>query len=276
MTIEELTNSIKGQLYDRLSSPYFGAFAAAWIMTNVKFLIVLFSSEDVLSKFVMIELLYPDRKTFLYHIIVYPATSAFLFVLIYPFPAGATYTVWTYYQRFLQHWKQKITSERLLPLEKSQKILSEVRTIAEKYENILDEKDREIEKLKEAITNFTNDEKSPAPQEEKTTKPTKYSVHDLEDFIKSENNDDAIGEFQDILTSVRRTHPAPVSANSIHKALRQGPYKGANSSFDVARIDHLLRKLTEAGAVINTGGRYKLSPLGLEYVVAYSDSDSKI
>lgn len=48
--IEDITNSVKAELYGRAVSPLFGAFFLSWAVWNWKFWLVVFSSMEVSEK----------------------------------------------------------------------------------------------------------------------------------------------------------------------------------------------------------------------------------
>lgn len=115
--IQEAINSIKLQIHDRVSSPFFSAFTAASIFVNHKFFMVLFSNETVTIKFELIANLYPNNIDYIFGFIRDPAVSAIIFLTLYPIPSAGIYWIWVRYQRFLQNQKQKLFKERLISRE---------------------------------------------------------------------------------------------------------------------------------------------------------------
>ena len=83
---EDVSKSIKASLYDRVSSPLFGAFSFSWGAWNYKFLLLLLSSMDVKNKIEYIEMvLYPSYQELLLTGFAYPLITSVLFILNLPF-----------------------------------------------------------------------------------------------------------------------------------------------------------------------------------------------
>ena len=83
--IKDLSKSIKADLYERATSPLFGAVAISWCFWNYKTIFILLSSLPVTEKFEYIEaFLYGGIWPFLSKLFIYPVLSALLFIFVYP------------------------------------------------------------------------------------------------------------------------------------------------------------------------------------------------
>ena len=92
MSINELLQSVKVNLYDKATSPLFGIFLFAWVSWNYKFLIILTSGLKPHDKFNYIEThIYCDKIDFLVNGILPPLGIALAFIFIYPYPAREVY-----------------------------------------------------------------------------------------------------------------------------------------------------------------------------------------
>ena len=85
---EEISKSIKAELYERVSSPLFGAFSFSWMLWNWKFLLVLISGMKAVEKIKYIDgTLYHGWFQPIFFLFLAPLISAAIFIYLYPIPA---------------------------------------------------------------------------------------------------------------------------------------------------------------------------------------------
>jgi hypothetical protein len=150
--IDEFVKSIKATLYDRTTSPLFGAFAISWLAWNYKLIVVLLSSMSAQAKFAFIEQqLYGDWRSGLLILGVYPLVTSAAFLFVYPYPARFVYQFWHTQQRTLRNVKQKIDDEALLSVEESRRVRRELTEIQTEYEGQLQRARNETTRLKQAL-----------------------------------------------------------------------------------------------------------------------------
>lgn len=90
--MDDFIKSIKATLYDRTTSPLFGAFCISWIIWNYELILILFSSMEALEKINFIKLaLYPTFVECILRGGVYPLITAGAFIYGYPYPAKFVY-----------------------------------------------------------------------------------------------------------------------------------------------------------------------------------------
>ena len=155
---EDVTKSIKSSLYDRVSSPLFGAFTLSWGIWNYKLLLTLLSSMDVQNKIKHIEtILYPDYQTLLLIGFAYPLVASVLFIFIYPIPAKFIYQYWHSQQIHLKKIKQNIEDETPLTIEESREIRREILNLESQYEAELNRRGAENDRLRELVRDLEND-----------------------------------------------------------------------------------------------------------------------
>jgi len=155
---EDVTKSIKSSLYDRVSSPLFGAFTLSWGIWNYKLLLTLLSSMDVQSKVKYIEtILYPDYQTLLSIGFVYPLIASVLFIFIYPIPAKFIYQYWHSQQIHLKRIKQNIEDETPLTIEESREIRREILNLESQYDAELNRRGAENDRLRDLVRDLEND-----------------------------------------------------------------------------------------------------------------------
>lgn len=160
---EEAIKSIRAHLYERSTSPLMGSFIASWLVWNYKFILLVFSSEDLAGKYSYInDVLYATWEQMYLQGGIYPLATALLYIFAYPHPARWTLGYSRKQQKIINDKKREIENETLLTLDESRKIRREHVQIADSYEAELNKKNREIESLKgelEEIAEIQNQSK---------------------------------------------------------------------------------------------------------------------
>jgi hypothetical protein len=147
--IEDIVTTIKAQLYERVASPLMGAFIFSWFAWNYKFLLILFSDEEVIEKFRIInEILYVDYKTTLLYGVLFPIITTLIYLFLYPYPARFVYQFTRNRQKEISDIKKKIEEESLLTVKESQVLRRQLGSLEEEYQKIIAKKDGEIENMK--------------------------------------------------------------------------------------------------------------------------------
>ncbi|MDX1366806.1 hypothetical protein [Pseudomonas sp.] len=155
---EQIFGSIKNQIDERLSNPLAGSFLLSWCLWNYKFFVILFSAENVIKTFELIDIIvFPDIKTTLLKGLLYPAITSAAYIFLYPYPAKYVYEFSRNRQREISEIKRRIEEETPLTLEESRRIRSELARIESEHTEQLDRKDREIERLKLQPANNESD-----------------------------------------------------------------------------------------------------------------------
>jgi hypothetical protein len=155
---EDVSKSIKASLYDRVSSPLFGAFSFSWGAWNYKFLLLLLSSIDVKNKIEYIEMvLYPSYQELLFTGFACPLITSVLFILIYPLPAKYIYKYWHSQQIHLKAIKQDIEDKTPLTIKESIDIRREISNLGSLHDAELNKISSENERLKEIISGLESD-----------------------------------------------------------------------------------------------------------------------
>jgi|SRR5688572_219518 len=121
--MKDFIESIRLQIYERLSSPLFGALLVAWCGWNYRFVTVLFSNLPIKERFEFIDQqLYSTPLDRFGKGLAFPVITAVLFILVYPYPARWLFGYWHRRQRELKEIRDKIEGDTLLTVEESRKI----------------------------------------------------------------------------------------------------------------------------------------------------------
>ncbi len=153
---EDVSKSIKSTLYDRISSPLFGAFLMSWGLWNYKFILILMSNLPAMEKIAYIEVVLYSGFDLLLVGFVYPFLSSAVFIVIYPIPAKHFFRYWHSQQKHLKRIKQKIEDDTPLTLEESREIRRDVFRLEAEYGADISRRIDENERLKNIIVDLEN------------------------------------------------------------------------------------------------------------------------
>lgn len=117
--LDDLTKEIKAQLYERVKSPLFGAFAFSWVGWNYRALLGVVSELHFKERMAYLDGLYPTTEDWFNHCVWWPLLTAVLFLVIYPWPARAMYWYWAWQQKELKKVQQRIEDETPLTQEEA-------------------------------------------------------------------------------------------------------------------------------------------------------------
>ncbi len=151
--MDDLLESIKRHIQDRISSPLGGACVVSLALWNYKLFVVLFSSLEPSAKLDYIStVLYPDD----YHLwakgVVFPLLSALAYLFIYPYPSLFVYSFNLDVQKKLRLLKQKKYDETPLTLEESRKLIGETKKRLSDLQSQIDASEQTLTALRAEIT----------------------------------------------------------------------------------------------------------------------------
>lgn len=213
--MEDIIKSIKAFLYDRSSSPLFGAYIVSWIISNYKFFIIAVSDVKPQVKLSLISDIYEQYYTFFSLSIshkwidglIYPAILTALYIYIYPMLAVPVYEYSLQRQKRLREIKQKSDDNRLLSVAESReltfqilKLKKENEDLSLKYELELSAANEQLESLKSEASNFSS------PASNRNT-----SIFDTVEYLIENSEKLQNGEylFYDITTSTKANKLIP-------------------------------------------------------------------
>lgn len=117
--LDDLTKEIKAQLYERVKSPLFGAFAFSWVGWNYRGLLATVSDMPFKDRMDFLDSLYPTAMEWLWHCLGGPLLTAVGLLVIYPWPARWIYSYWAKQQKKLKQVQQSIEDETPLTQEEA-------------------------------------------------------------------------------------------------------------------------------------------------------------
>jgi hypothetical protein len=150
--LDDIFQSAKQNLLERLSSPFLGSFVISWCAWNWKFLVILFSDASVTGTFTLVDqVAFPNFSTALLRGILFPLISACVYVFLYPYPARYMYEFSLRRQREINQTKQRISEETPLTLEESRRLRTEYVEAERRHVEIVQRLNEEIARLNEAV-----------------------------------------------------------------------------------------------------------------------------
>lgn len=149
--LDDLTKEIKAQLYERVKSPLFGAFALSWVAWNYRALLAVISDMPFKDRMVYLDGLYPSLEDQFLHCLWWPLLTATLFLLAYPWPARGMYWYWAWQQKELKKVQQGIEDETPITQEEANALRKEGLAQAKEYKTQLKEFAASNKELEERI-----------------------------------------------------------------------------------------------------------------------------
>jgi len=161
--IDEVTRSIRSQIYERVSSPLMGAFIINWSIWNYRFWLVIFSALDPREKTSFIDYnLYSNACDVWGRGIVFPVISTFAYIYGYPLLVKPVFIYLRNRQRELKEIRQQIDDETVLTKE-------EARAVWTSAQALLAERELEIEKLTRQLQNTKGNYELPNSEDADST-----------------------------------------------------------------------------------------------------------
>lgn len=150
--LDDLSKSIKAQLYERVSSPLLASFGISWLAWNYRFVMALISSLSFNEKLAFIDTqIFPTYERVLLQGGLYPLATALLLIFVYPIPAKFVYEYWKKRQRDLKEVQQRIDDETPMSREEAREIRREALQASLEFDREIQSKSAEIARLKELI-----------------------------------------------------------------------------------------------------------------------------
>ena len=167
--INDVINSVKATLYERISNPLLSSFLISWLIWNYKFVLVFFSSSmTTIGKIKYIQTtLFPlswepflslDNTWSIIFLLIGPLVTTGLYLyVIYPILGKRVYEDHKEHIREYENIKVNIEGKTSMSEEDVIALKSEHRAIRGVFSKQLDEKDNEIDLLKQDLEKVTTD-----------------------------------------------------------------------------------------------------------------------
>ncbi len=257
--IEDLKKSIGSTLYERVSSPFYGALFISWSICNWKlFYVTFFIKGEELdgNKIEWIQ----NNSTDIHQLVTYPFLSALFILTIAPFATNAAYYINLKFNKWRMDKKHTVEMSTLLTREQSIKIREDIAEAEKRMNKLLDHKNQEINSLTLQVDDLKN-----RKEESKVMVPS----------ITSDNF--TIGGDEIVTTSklAKVIINNPSLKRTLDTAIRyaQGGFEGLIGDADVSSED--LGYLEVNHLIKNEAGVYILTDFGRDTMKIVLDSKFK-
>lgn len=159
--LQDFSDSFKAYLYDRTTSPLFGAFTFSWAVWNYEVILTILSGWSVDKKIYFMETTlfpYDPCESWLFNNFIHsldlfflPLISAVIILLVYPFPSQWIYVQWKSHQVKMHDAKLKLEKVQLVSNDVHEKLREEYFNLKTKLQNEIRTKDEEIEFLQKSL-----------------------------------------------------------------------------------------------------------------------------
>jgi hypothetical protein len=231
--IDEMKKSISSTLYERTTSPFYGAFIFSWLIWNWNLVYFMFFISEKSLNNNKLEHINTHLINY-WKLIPLPLISTLFFTLLLPYLTNRIYSVHLKYKKWRNDEKIKIELKQVLTLEQSIELRQEILKLEEEFKKIIDRKNAEIEQLK---------------------------------FVVSEGNkmnidDEIISKQKSLLEIAEIIKTTPYYLDDYYRIL-----KNIQGGFAFQGHDPKLVSLLEANGIISKSknGIYDFTKLGLEF-----------
>jgi hypothetical protein len=159
--LDDLTKTIKAQLYDRATSPLSGAFIVSWAVWNYKIIVILVASMPAVQKLTYIDAyLFPTYQEVLLRGGVFPLLSALAYIFLYPFPSKFVYEFSRNRQKELKQIQQQIDDDTPMTQEEVRELRKESMRVMQDYEQQIAQRSAEVTRLREMLAEAQKNQSS--------------------------------------------------------------------------------------------------------------------
>lgn len=266
--ISELRTSVASILYERTSSPLFGAFSLSWLAWNWKIPYVTFFVSEHQLLTTKIEWITSNGGS-LNTLLWYPLLSTVFLVLIVPFLSNGAYWVSIRFNKWRLDARHSIEKKTMLTLEQSLALREEILDSEKRLERLLEGKNKELKDLTEKIAHLESEKKfypplppTPTTPQSIAPTPTPPGGSHINDRAGADDS-----KIDDLVRRIRETPELKVAFEIATKYI-QGGWSGLVSADNVSSK---ALAFLEANEIIASekGSTYKFTAFGKKVTKRY-------
>lgn len=257
--MHDILESIKAYLYDRSSSPLFGAFVLSWSAWNYRVIASVLSSDPLSAKFAVIDKVFGSidfgiagnhfwLSGRLVNGFLIPLIATLFYIYVYPRLAKPVFEYSLNRQKELREIKQVAENDRLLTVEESRELHKKLALLQVAFDKELEDSQREVANLRKVVAEYEASAKS---------------QDDKKDIVRSSQEKLSKNEISILREFSGRGDEEYLNDLLIHKIV--------GGQIDVVRVhlDELVTKgyLRYAGTNDRGVKLYSLQPAGRRYLV---------
>lgn len=248
--MDEIRKSINSILYERATSPFFGTLTLSWLVWNWRIIYLTFFISESQIKVNKIDFI-AENYSNIHQLLTFPLLSTIVLITVVPFISNGAYWLALRFRKWRIDQRNEIEMKQLLTIEQSIELREEIRNQQNRFEELLKDKNLEIEQLTKALESV-NSQPSTAPSNSKTkpkSKPKEVDTSKIQEFFQSEYN---LEQFKKVVWVIQNSY---------------GMYAVTNSA-DPGFVSYL-----ESNDLIqqNNSGKYKFTDEGKHYYKFYSE-----
>ncbi|WP_426483308.1 hypothetical protein [Flavobacterium sp. 2] len=238
--IDEIKKSINSIFTERVSSPFYGTLIVSWLIWNWKIVyLTFFVDQDKLDK-IKIDFII-DNYNDVWHLVYFPLISTFTLITIIPFLTNGAYWLDLKFTTWRVNQKNEIEGKRLLTLEQSIKLRSELRELEENFEKLLERKNDEIQLLQNSLNELSN---SKTDSETINFNDEKTFSNDYKVLVEKKLIDDFIKCYKIFDKGVSK-FPEDISEEKKEFFIVNGYFRGSTGSAYFSNTDKAKKLYTE-------------------------------
>ncbi|MDP5198565.1 hypothetical protein [Flavobacterium sp. DG2-3] len=153
--IDEIKKSINSIFEERVSSPFYGTLITSWLIWNWKIVYLTFFVDQDKLKGTKIDFIMNNYND-IWDLIYFPLISTVILLTVIPFLTNGAYWLDLKFTTWRINQKNDIEGKKLLTLEQSIKLRSDLRELEENFEKLLERKNGEIQLLQNQLNELNN------------------------------------------------------------------------------------------------------------------------
>jgi hypothetical protein len=210
--MDEIKKSINLIFTERVSSPFYGTLIVSWLIWNWKITyLTFFVDQDKIAEN-KIDFILKNYNDVL-HLTFYPLISTIFLLTLVPFLTNAAYWLDLKFTTWRVSQKNEIEGKRLLTIEQSIKLRSELRELENNFEKLLEKKNEEIARLQNEI----NSELSQNTISSNTTENGKGRSYTVADFNNLYSKPKLYAKLKNLVKTINETYQVPEDINDDEK-----------------------------------------------------------
>lgn len=150
----DIRKSINSIINERISSPFYGTLILSWLVWNWKIIYLTFFVSESKIEGNKIDFIL-SKYSEINHLVFFPLVSTVVLLTLIPFISNGAYWLSLKFNMWKSDKKNEVERKQLLTLEQSIQLRELIADQEKRFENILSDKNSEIQQLKLQLERFT-------------------------------------------------------------------------------------------------------------------------
>lgn len=150
--LKEIQTSISANLYERMTSPLWGAIISGWLIVNWEVVYITFFEDEKYLGSGKLEYIVEHHKSW-ENFVIYPLAIALIFLAVIPFISTASYWLHLWFIKWKKTIKTQMENSTVMTVEESIKLRELLKNRTEQYIELTKVKDYDVKKLEDELSN---------------------------------------------------------------------------------------------------------------------------